>query len=235
MKELKIQIKNMGNYMLLTISLFLIHLVFQPIVVNIFKKISFFNLNDKIIYNLVLIITCLLEMILFTFIFKKDINKSLNIKKDIKYHLKLWIIGLTLMIVFNLIINNFIFKGSIANNEEINRKILKTNPTYFIFSVIFYGPFIEELIFRASLKKGFKNIILYSIISGLLFGGIHVFETLLTATSLSSFIHELLYILPYGSLGFCFAYAYFKTNNINTSILTHAIHNLFVLLIIVLC
>ena len=51
----------------------------------------------------------------------------------------------------------------------------------------------------------------------LLFGGMH----LLSASSLK----ELLFIIPYGSLGFFFAKAYYETDNIYTSIIMHIFHN----------
>jgi len=37
---------------------------------------------------------------------------------------------------------------------------------------------------------------------------------------------EILFIIPYGSLGFFFAKAYYDTNNIYTSYLAHFFHNL---------
>ncbi len=236
MKQIEDKFKNFSLYLFLTFMLFLLHIFIPSFLYGIVKNLNIFYLNNKLIYSLVMIVICLIEMILFSLIFNKEIKSSTkkNLKKDLKYHLKFWLIGLVLMILFNIVINMILFKGSTATNEDLNRKFLSTYPIYSIFSLIFYAPFCEELIFRATLKKGFKNIILFSLISALLFGGIHVLESVFTASSLKVFINQLLYILPYGTLGFCFAYAYFKTDNINADILTHIIHNLFVLIIVLI-
>ena len=85
--------------------------------------------------------------------------------------------------------------------------------------------YCEEIIFRLSPSKMFNNKYVYIIFSGLMFGFAHVF--------LSSGI-QMLYILPYTSLGIAFSSIYAKEQNILCSILMHSLHNLICILIIVL-
>ena len=56
------------------------------------------------------------------------------------------------------------------------------------------------------------------IVSGLLFGALHVI------TQITS-LYDYLYIIPYSALGIAFAITNYKTNNVFPSIFTHMIHN----------
>ena len=72
------------------------------------------------------------------------------------------------------------------------------------------------------IQKGLKDIIGYNLVfilaSGLLFGSMHVLGS-------ANNVSDLLYIIPYSSLGIAFAYLYYKTKNIFSSIVMHMIHN----------
>ena len=88
-----------------------------------------------------------------------------------------------------------------------------------LYQTVFYAPLSEELIFRRSFKDVFKNKYIYVLISGLVFGGMHVISS---ASSMSDF----LYIIPYSALGIAFALLYYDTDNIFTTISMHSLHNL---------
>ena len=81
------------------------------------------------------------------------------------------------------------------------------------------GPIVEELVFRKSLKNVFKNKWVFVIISGVLFGLLHVIGFELKTPL------ELLYILPYGSLGAMFAYMDYEIDSTFPSIIMHMLHN----------
>ena len=123
------------------------------------------------------------------------------------------------MIISNLVIGNFI---GMPVNEEINQSLLIKLPVYSFITMIMIAPIIEELMTRVILKKYFNKYV-YATLSGLFFGSLH----LLSITSLI----EVLYIIPYGALGFFFALMYSKTENIWTSITFHSLHNLIALLL----
>lgn len=155
-------------------------------------------------------------------IFKKNFNNSLD--NGFKY----WLIGLMIMLVSNIIINYLIMGGKIAANEEMNRQALLENPVWYtLISTVLIAPFIEELIFRKSVDKIFKNDIIYYAVSGLLFGFAHVVADLSSALNL-------LYIIPYGALGVSFAIMDKKTNTTFTSIMIHAFHNFITLMLLFL-
>lgn len=152
---------------------------------------------------------------------KKYFNKFLdNFELSFKYYF----IGLLIMIVSNIVISLF-FSGANANNEEAVRNMIDTIPLYMIFSVSIYAPFVEELIFRNSIKDmvmsfGNNKITkyLYIFISGFIFALLHILGQ---ATSYLDY----LYIIPYMSLGVAFAALCYKSDNIFSSISMHALHN----------
>ena len=143
--------------------------------------------------------------------FFKDFGK--NFETSFKYY----IVGLGIMIISNLIIS-FILGGNIANNEEQVRNSINLAPILMIIEVGFYAPIAEELLFRRSFREVINNKWTYIIISGFIFGALHVIgcENPL----------EYLYLIPYCSLGIALSYIYAKTDNIYSTITIHAAHNL---------
>lgn len=176
--------------------------------------------NDEI-QNL---IANLIYLIILIYIFRKEIffsfkNLKGNFKKILNIGFKYWSLGIFIMIVSNLVINLFIFKGSIAENEEMARSIIIASPIYGFISSVIIAPFLEEIIFRVSLKRVFNNKYIYAVFSGIIFGLMH-------AISGSPTWLDLVYIIPYGALGFAFGLMYAETDNVFTSVIMHALHNL---------
>lgn len=173
----------------------------------------------KILY---LLIYEILSMGIVAIIFRK---KLIHDFKDIcKHHkeyyskyFKYWLIGIMIMLISNSIIM-FLFKHSMAGNEEAVRSLFKISPIYIYLSSVLYAPFVEELIFRQAFKNIFRKTWLFIFLSGFIFGGLHVFTNIETAL-------DLLYLIPYCSLGFAFAYMLYKTNNIFVSMGFHFLHN----------
>ena len=176
--------------------------------------------NDEI-QNL---IANLIYLIILIYIFRKEIffsfkNIKGNFKKILNIGFKYWSLGIFIMIVSNLVINLFIFKGSIAENEEMARSIIIASPIYGFISSVIIAPFLEEIIFRVSLKRVFNNKYIYAVFSGIIFGLMH-------AISGSPTWLDLVYIIPYGALGFAFGLMYAETDNVFTSVIMHTLHNL---------
>lgn len=184
------------------------------------------NIKNSYIMNISLLLADIIIAGILIFIYKKDFKKDYqNLNKSFKNlfftTIKVWLLGLVFMIVINNIIN--LFTTNISSNESINRVVLSELTIYAIPTMVIIGPICEEILFRLSFKKIFKNDILYIILSGIVFGYLHVFgETGL----------ELLYIISYGALGSAFAYLYVKTKNILCPIMAHIMHNLLCIIII---
>jgi membrane protease YdiL (CAAX protease family) len=102
----------------------------------------------------------------------------------------------------------------------------KTNVFLFIYFIAIITPLYEGLVFTYPYQK-IKNKKLAYIFISVVFALLH-----LTA---SNSLIELLYFIPYLSLGLALNYSFYKTNNVFMSIIVHAINDLlvYVLLLII--
>lgn len=214
-------IKKIGK-VLLTFGLFILNLTYSVLIVMLLKKFGL-NINDlsDIVVVIIDVLICLSFMaVLFLIYHKTLISDFKDYIKNFKNHfstgLKIWGIGLTMMLISNIIIT--LIYPQEAANEVALQEIIKVMPLYMIFQTVLYAPFCEELIFRKSIKDFIHKDILYILISGLSFGFAHLLADLSNPL-------QLLYIIPYGALGISFAYTYAKTKNIWVSITFHMLHN----------
>jgi membrane protease YdiL (CAAX protease family) len=190
------------------------------ILLSIYMEVTFkicFNSSNLLVSNLSLILSNIFLLLVISLFFLPTIIEDFKkINKDaLSLSYKNWLKGLVIMYISNIII--VLITKDIATNESYNRDLLFDMPIYAISVMVFVAPLIEELIFRLSIKDLFKNKWVYATVSGLIFGLMH----LTTATNLL----ELLYVIPYGSLGFFFAKSVYETDNIWSSMITHMSHN----------
>ncbi len=202
-----------------------------PNLVRIIPMSSF--LKNNLLY---LLGQCLFFLIII-FIFRKALVEDFKVfkknwKKNILIALKYWLIGLAIMVVSNYIINYVLFKGAISANEEANREILKILPIYASISLTLLIPIIEELVFRRGFRKAFSKKWTFVLFTTFFFAGIHLIASFSSFYDITTNYYELLYIIPYGGLGFAFAMGYIKTDSIYTSIIMHVLQNILSLIII---
>jgi membrane protease YdiL (CAAX protease family) len=150
----------------------------------------------------------------------KDFFK--NIGYYLKSYLKYWVLALALMIFSNAIINFFDVSVTSSNQQSIIDSLINF-PIYTLIETVFLAPILEELTFRLSFRKLFKNDYVFIFLSGIVFGSLHVIgeQNLL----------NYLYIIPYSIPGFIFAYTLVKSKNICVPISLHFIHNLFMMIL----
>lgn len=149
-----------------------------------------------------------------------------NIKVYLPFVIKRYFIMLGVMLVVAVpivLINN----GNTSANQQMLNSMFKKLPILMLLLSTLYAPFAEECIFRLSLSKLLKNKTLFIIISGFLFGALHVIDKF---TSFEDF----LYIFQYSALGICLAKAYADTNNIFVSISMHFIQNFLAAILVLL-
>lgn len=207
----------------------LIYLIIPEISIPMLKlfNIDYYSLsiNYKVFF---LTVSDILTLCLLILLYVKDFTKDWNdLKKNWKQYantyIKYWIIVLLIMAISNSLITYFTGSETSANESAV-RELIKKLPIYMFFSSAVYAPICEELIFRKSFKKIFCFKWLFIIMSGFIFGGVHV---------LSGFSgwSDLLYLIPYCAPGFVLAYAYQKTGNIMVSMSIHFVHN-FILVVL---
>lgn len=208
----------------------LLLMIFWPTIIFIIFNVDLNTISDKnyVIYYTISSLT--LNIILIS-IYRKDFIKDFknyfkNFPKNFETSFKYWIIGLIIMYVSNFFIT-FILHKQIAGNEETVRNYLAALPLLMTFNAVICAPINEELVFRKSFKDIFSNKWIFATMSGLIFGCLHVTSYITTAS-------DIIYIIPYASLGFAFGLLYYKTDNIFSSITVHSIHNLLATLLVLL-
>lgn len=218
-KEKKFNLKNI----LTGIGVIFFYLFTSTFVTEILSAIGInYNNLSTTLKSTCLIIYQILITLVIVYIYKKIIitNFKTFIKNNIKYfkeYIKYWFLMLILMISSNLIVT-FFTTTDIANNQNTIIETLKVAPIYTFILTVFVAPILEELVFRLSFRKIFSNNILFILLSGLVFGSLHVIGT-------CEHLIDLLFIIPYSIPGFIFAYVYTKSKNICVPISLHFIHN----------
>lgn len=223
------KIKKIGKFA----GIFLLMMLWQSMLFFILEifGIDINNLNDtlKVVF---MFISDLLFLVLLFFIYRKDLTKEFKnffnkkLFSNIRLSFNYWIVGLIIMVISNGIIS-VITNGSLAGNEEAVRELIDKFPIYMAFQVMLYAPITEEMIFRKAIKKSIDNKWLYILISGFVFGGLHVIGNVETSL-------DWLYLIPYCSLGFIFAMLYNRTDNIFSTITAHSFHNTLALILYLL-
>lgn len=221
--------KNKLLNILKSIGIILLMLTFTTIFFSLLN-INPTNISEKK-YIFYLTISNIALIVIYFLIYRKTIIKDFkNYIKDFSNNfttgIKYWLIGFIIMIVSNLIIT-FILNKGLAGNEEEVRSYIDLFPLFMIFNTVIYAPITEELTFRKSIKDAISNKWIYVLISGLVFGGLHIISYINTWT-------DLIYLIPYGSLGIVFALLYHKTNNIFSTITMHAMHNFLAVIVYLL-
>ena len=154
-------------------------------------------------------------VLLLIFLFKKELKldyKNFN-KSFIQFIIKYWAI----ISIFNFLFLSLV--KNISENQEIVNNYTSSNLLLLLIPITILGPFIEEIIFRMSLKQIIKKDVVFIIISSLLFALAH--------TKFNINIH----ILNYGFMGFLLAYSYSKHKNIFVPIGVHILNNTMALLV----
>lgn len=227
MKQIITKYKNLIKG-IITFTLFFSNSYLQLLMVKILN-IDLKNITTKE----ATIISCVASgiiTVLILLLYRKELIKEWkkfknNLSDNLDIGFKYWLMGLGLMMVSNIIIS-FVFQAGQANNEQAVQKMISSVPYLVLISAGILAPITEEITFRKVFRDNIKNNILFILISGIVFGYLHVSS----AESLAQF----LYIIPYSSLGICFAISYSKTNTVFTSISMHMMHNIILTLFSIL-
>lgn len=193
------------------IGLYIVPIIFGSIFKQIFKNAYLATILGSIILIIILVI-----------FYYKDLKQEFktfknNFSKCFRTGLRYYIVGILGMVVTSLIVTNI--TGGTSANESSVRELLVAYPVFMFINISIIAPLDEELIFRKSISPLIKNKWFRAITSGVLFGMAH----LLTGDTIK--LVDLLFIFPYGSLGFVFSLMDYDTNTTFTSIIFHALHN----------
>lgn len=183
------------------------------------------SLTSRVIY---LLVTELIYLLILFWVYRKRFIEDFkdfksNFKPYTRKYMEYWALSFALMLISNFIIVS-LFPNSVATNQEIVNSNIMTAPIYMIIASVIFAPFLEETIFRLGFREIFKNDTLFIIMSGLVFGGLHVIS------SYTNLIN-LIYIIPYSIPGFIFAYTLVRSKNIFVPIGLHFFHNAIMMIV----
>ncbi len=206
------------------------YIVVLPIVISAGFSIFGLSLEKDINYLAANLLIYGISLLFLIFYYRKSLKEELtrylkHFKEFFKVALRSWGKAFIFMVVTNLFIVSL--TGGIADNESANRDIISMYPLFSVITMIFIGPFIEEILFRKNFKSAFKNKKSFLFFSAFAFGAAHVFISI-DFSSLEAFLEclpDLLFIIPYAGMGYFFAEAYYETDSIFTSTTTHMLHN----------
>ena len=199
-------------------------ILFFIIVMFVLPNFSFFNKIPVYLIYLVIFLSVLLTNY-------KDLKSNLiifirNFKTYLPFIIKRYFIMLGLMLLVGIpivLINN----GNTSSNQAALNVMFKKLPFFALVLSTIYAPFVEENVFRLSLFKLFKNKTVFIVISGFLFGALHMID------KFTSF-YDLLYIFQYATLGICLAKAFADSKNIFVPISMHFIQNFIAAILVLL-
>lgn len=214
------KLKNIGKQIGVILLYFIISLIMAFLLKDLVSN------SNKFYQSIANILDYLVLLVCFIFLFRKIIVPDFyDFKKNGKKYLKdtyqYYIYGFIIMFISNIIITSFI---GMATNETVNRSEFFSLPIASSLAFVVFAPIIEELMTRVVLKDTFNNKWIYILLSGFIFGFLHVI--------FAQNINELFFIIPYGALGATFAYIYNKTDNVWTNIFYHAFHNFICILVL---
>lgn len=209
---------------ILNIFMFLLYFIYQLATIAI---VNLFNIDISNNHNreLYLLISSLIYFVIIIIVYRHELKidyKKFNIRILFKY-IPIYIIGLLLMAISSYVISK-ITNIETSQNEALVRQYIKLFPIYMSFSTVLYAPLVEEITFRKTFRNIINDKVLFILISGIMFGIIHVSIS-------NNTTNDLLMIIPYLIMGIDFSYIYYKSDNIFTTITIHSIHNLILLII----
>ncbi len=214
-----------------SIFVFIFYFIYDILISLIIKKLDLdVSSWSTLIKNIYLVGINLLFLIIIIFIYKNDLKEDINdFKKNgfkyIKKYMNTFLFGIILMGISNIVLTK-ITGVEISNNEKTVREYIKLFPIYMTFSTVIYAPIAEEITFRKTIRGIFNSKWLFIFISGFIFGYVHI-----TGTNGVITTNDFLMSIPYMLMGFVFAYIYYDSDNIFTTMSMHSIYN-FVLLMI---
>lgn len=140
------------------------------------------------------------------------------------------------LLVFVTVMANYLLNVIVSiitqTGDSENQKVIVDNamvaPAFTIFSSVIFAPIVEETVFRGGVftfLRGHTSFISSLLLSSLLFGFIHVMDSLLAGN-----FTDVTYLLLYTGIGMVLAYGYEKSNSIVVSTGVHMCNNILAIL-----
>lgn len=135
------------------------------------------------------------------------------------------LIGIGLLYLINIVVGNLISlltETNTSSNQEGVQTMFNQNMVLQAIATVIFAPILEELVFRGVIFRGLRKygFIFAAIVSGGMFGLMHVFSSLIEGN-----LADFTYIILYALLGMIFSKMYEDTHSIYVPIVGHAFYN----------
>lgn len=205
----------------------------STLLVTVIKYLGF-TINN---YQDLVVLSTTAEIIMASVIFivyQKTFTKNLSelkgktvINKLFKYLVIFVIVKIGSGIISSVLCLLLGFDLDVSENQKVINSYIEAAPLFMLFTTSITTPVVEEGIFRLGLKKVINNKIAFIVISGLIFGFLHIFPTDLNLT------YALVTSIPYVAIGCTLAYIYTKEENIYYPMIIHGLNNLLSVILII--
>lgn len=192
------------------------------------------NLDNISTFGMVIsqLILSLVMFILLFLLYYKDLKNDFkklkcNIKNSIWYIIKTFIIfmlvkfAVSFLTTIVLTLLEFDPSEFTSQNQNLIQDYIKVAPLLMIFTTSILGPFYEEILFRLGFKKVLGKGMWFVLISGFIFGVMHVFPLENGMPLILGVVQSISYI----TMGIFLAHIYNKTDNIFLSVGVHFLNN----------
>ena len=153
-------------------------------------------------------------------VFKERIKNYRCFKKRLRRYIKL--IFMAMMHCFGIEFCLVFISSKLASGKSANQESISTIPIVILLVlVLLYAPVVEEVLFRYVIRRIIRNDILFIIVSGTVFGTVHIISSIGT----HSVVEVIAYSLPHLGVGYYLSYLYASTNSIEACIITHRFLN----------
>jgi membrane protease YdiL (CAAX protease family) len=159
-------------------------------------------------------------------IFKEKLHP--NLKKCFQFFILIFVVKFGAAIVQTMISLILNIDVGQAQNQSVIDSFTGVAPLLMLISTVILAPIYEEGLFRAGFGKVIRGRYTFIIISGLIFGLIHIFPTELALSV------ALTQSITYVAMGFTLSWIYTETKNIYHVTVVHAANNLVSLIVILL-
>lgn len=200
---------------------------FFSLIINLIGlDVQKFNYVDIAYYDTFIeLVLTIIVIILYKKCLRKDIvlfklNKKDYINKILNYLVLFIVVKISSSLISGFLSVILGYEIVDSENQSAVINLVKSAPLMMMISTVILAPIVEEGVFRLSLRKIIDNKTIFILISGLIFGLMHIFPTDL------SLDFALIQAITYVTMGFFLAYTYVETNNIWIVISIHAINNL---------
>ena len=199
------------------------YMFFYPMLLVWSSKIFHFSyIQYQIATFLIYVFMIFVSLIVAWPLLKESYTKQREFRKFIESILLMFVAVYVINILTSGIISLLTGLESSENQTGIITAFY-ANPLLISFSTLIYAPIVEEITFRGAVfrpLRKYTNFWISALISGILFGFIHVMDSLF----IGNFI-DLSFMLTYASLGFLFCFCYEKNKSIFAPMLLHFLNN----------